>query len=88
MRREGRDVTLLAYGPMVKTCLDAAAAAADEGRDQEPDGEGYDIGFHGKTSRHGKERAAPDYSAASLFAATGSRRWPCLTRSGALWTIV
>jgi 2-oxoisovalerate dehydrogenase E1 component beta subunit len=33
--REGRDVTLLAYGPMVKTCLDAAAAAADEGRDLE-----------------------------------------------------
>ena len=33
--RAGRDVTLLAYGPMVKTCLDAAAAAADEGRDIE-----------------------------------------------------
>ena len=29
------DVTLLAYGPMVKTCLDAAAAAAEEGRDLE-----------------------------------------------------
>ena len=29
--REGTDVTLLAYGPMVKTCLDAAAAAAEEG---------------------------------------------------------
>ena len=61
---------------------------AVEDADQEPDGESYDIGFHGKTSRHGKERAAPAYSAASLFAATGSRRWPCLTRSGALWTIV
>jgi len=33
--RPGRDVTVLAYGPMVKTCLDAAAAAADEGRDLE-----------------------------------------------------
>jgi pyruvate dehydrogenase E1 component beta subunit len=33
--RPGRDATLLAYGPMVKTCLDAAAAAADEGRDLE-----------------------------------------------------
>jgi len=33
--REGRDATLLAYGPMVKTCLDAASAAADEGRDLE-----------------------------------------------------
>ena len=33
--REGADVTLLAYGPMVKTCLDAAAAAAEEGRDLE-----------------------------------------------------
>ncbi|WP_375430027.1 alpha-ketoacid dehydrogenase subunit beta [uncultured Friedmanniella sp.] len=33
--RAGRDVTVLAYGPMVKTCLDAAAAAADEGRDLE-----------------------------------------------------
>jgi pyruvate dehydrogenase E1 component beta subunit len=33
--RPGRDVTLLAYGPMVKTCLDAATAAADEGRDLE-----------------------------------------------------
>ncbi len=33
--RAGRHVTLLAYGPMVKTCLDAAAAAADEGRDLE-----------------------------------------------------
>jgi 2-oxoisovalerate dehydrogenase E1 component beta subunit len=33
--RPGRDATLLAYGPMVKTCLDAATAAADEGRDLE-----------------------------------------------------
>ncbi len=33
--RAGRDATLLAYGPMVKTCLDAAAAAAEEGRDLE-----------------------------------------------------
>ena len=33
--REGTDVTLLAYGPMVKTCLDAAAAAAEEGRSLE-----------------------------------------------------
>ncbi|GII77396.1 2-oxoisovalerate dehydrogenase subunit beta [Sphaerisporangium rufum] len=33
--REGRDVTLLAYGPMVKTCLEAAAAAADDGRSVE-----------------------------------------------------
>jgi pyruvate dehydrogenase E1 component beta subunit len=33
--RPGRDVTLLAYGPMVKTCLDAAAAAAEEGRELE-----------------------------------------------------
>ncbi|SDT39348.1 pyruvate dehydrogenase E1 component beta subunit [Friedmanniella luteola] len=33
--REGRDVTLLAYGPTVKVCLDAAVAAADEGRDLE-----------------------------------------------------
>jgi 2-oxoisovalerate dehydrogenase E1 component beta subunit len=28
---EGTDVTLVAYGPLVKTALDAAAAAADEG---------------------------------------------------------
>jgi pyruvate dehydrogenase E1 component beta subunit len=28
---EGSDVTLVAYGPLVKTALDAAAAAADEG---------------------------------------------------------
>ncbi len=33
--RAGRELTLLAYGPMVKTCLDAAAAAAEEGRDVE-----------------------------------------------------
>jgi 2-oxoisovalerate dehydrogenase E1 component beta subunit len=33
--RPGRDLTLLAYGPMVKTCLDAAAAAEEEGRDLE-----------------------------------------------------
>ncbi|MGO1165452.1 MAG: alpha-ketoacid dehydrogenase subunit beta [Janibacter sp.] len=33
--REGRDATLLAYGPMVKTCLQAAAAAEEEGRDLE-----------------------------------------------------
>jgi 2-oxoisovalerate dehydrogenase E1 component beta subunit len=33
--RPGRDVTVLAYGPMVKTCLDAAVAASDEGRDLE-----------------------------------------------------
>ncbi|MGO1972746.1 MAG: alpha-ketoacid dehydrogenase subunit beta [Propionibacteriaceae bacterium] len=33
--REGSEVTLLAYGPMVKVCLDAATAAAEEGRDLE-----------------------------------------------------
>jgi len=33
--RGGTDVTLIAYGPMVKTCLDAADAAADEGHDLE-----------------------------------------------------
>ena len=31
----GTDVTVLAYGPMVKTCLDAATAASDEGRSLE-----------------------------------------------------
>jgi pyruvate dehydrogenase E1 component beta subunit len=30
--REGSDATLVAYGPMVKTCLEAAAAAEDENR--------------------------------------------------------
>jgi 2-oxoisovalerate dehydrogenase E1 component beta subunit len=30
--RPGTDLTLIAYGPMVKTCLDAAAAAEEEGR--------------------------------------------------------
>ncbi|NRQ48832.1 alpha-ketoacid dehydrogenase subunit beta [Aeromicrobium stalagmiti] len=33
--RPGRDATLVAYGPMVKTCLDSAAAAAEEGVDIE-----------------------------------------------------
>ncbi|WP_327048234.1 alpha-ketoacid dehydrogenase subunit beta [Microbispora sp. NBC_01189] len=33
--RPGRDVTLVAYGPMVKTCLEAAAAAEEDGRDIE-----------------------------------------------------
>jgi len=33
--RPGRDVTLAAYGPMVKVCLDAASAAAGEGRELE-----------------------------------------------------
>lgn len=33
--RPGTDVTMLCYGPMVKTCLDAAAAAAEEGRSVE-----------------------------------------------------
>jgi 2-oxoisovalerate dehydrogenase E1 component beta subunit len=33
--RPGRDVTMLAYGPMVKTCLEAAAAAAEEAKDIE-----------------------------------------------------
>ncbi len=33
--REGRDVTVLAYGPMVRTALDAATAAAEEGRELE-----------------------------------------------------
>ncbi|GGO16397.1 2-oxoisovalerate dehydrogenase subunit beta [Microbispora rosea subsp. aerata] len=33
--RQGSDVTLLAYGPMVKTCLEAAAAAEEDGRDIE-----------------------------------------------------
>jgi 2-oxoisovalerate dehydrogenase E1 component beta subunit len=30
--RPGRDATLIAYGPMVRTCLEAAAAAEQEGR--------------------------------------------------------
>jgi pyruvate dehydrogenase E1 component beta subunit len=33
--RPGTDVTVLAYGPMVKTCLEASVAAADEGRSLE-----------------------------------------------------
>jgi 2-oxoisovalerate dehydrogenase E1 component beta subunit len=33
--RPGDDLTMLCYGPMVKTCLDAAAAAAEEGRSVE-----------------------------------------------------
>jgi pyruvate dehydrogenase E1 component beta subunit len=33
--REGSDVTLVAYGPMVKTCVEAATAAAEEGRELE-----------------------------------------------------
>jgi 2-oxoisovalerate dehydrogenase E1 component beta subunit len=33
--RPGRDLTLIAYGPMVKTCLDAASAAVQEGRELE-----------------------------------------------------
>jgi 2-oxoisovalerate dehydrogenase E1 component beta subunit len=33
--RPGQNVTMLAYGPMVKTCLEAAAAAAEEGKDIE-----------------------------------------------------
>ncbi len=33
--RAGTDLSLIAYGPMVKTCLDAAAAAEEEGRSLE-----------------------------------------------------
>ncbi|HET8916041.1 MAG TPA: alpha-ketoacid dehydrogenase subunit beta [Propionibacteriaceae bacterium] len=33
--RPGTDATLIAYGPVVKTCLDAAEAAAEEGHDLE-----------------------------------------------------
>jgi 2-oxoisovalerate dehydrogenase E1 component beta subunit len=33
--RTGRHLTLLAYGPMVKTCLDVAKVAADEGHELE-----------------------------------------------------
>ncbi|MFI0941109.1 alpha-ketoacid dehydrogenase subunit beta [Streptomyces sp. NPDC021020] len=33
--QQGADVTLVAYGPMVKVCLEAAAAAANEGRSLE-----------------------------------------------------
>jgi pyruvate dehydrogenase E1 component beta subunit len=33
--KPGTDLTLVAYGPMVKVCLAAAAAAAKEGRDLE-----------------------------------------------------
>ncbi|HVM20563.1 MAG TPA: alpha-ketoacid dehydrogenase subunit beta [Egibacteraceae bacterium] len=35
VRREGTTATLFAYGPMVKTCMEAAAAAEDEGWDLE-----------------------------------------------------
>jgi 2-oxoisovalerate dehydrogenase E1 component beta subunit len=33
--RRGTDLTVIAYGPMMKTCLDAAEAAAQEGHDLE-----------------------------------------------------
>ncbi|HEX5494481.1 MAG TPA: alpha-ketoacid dehydrogenase subunit beta [Mycobacteriales bacterium] len=33
--RPGRDVTVVAYGPMVRTALEAASAATDEGRELE-----------------------------------------------------
>lgn len=33
--RSGTDATLLAYGPMVKTCMEAAEAAVDDGRQLE-----------------------------------------------------
>ena len=33
--REGTDATLITYGPSVRTCLEAAAAAASEGRELE-----------------------------------------------------
>ncbi|MFI6941453.1 alpha-ketoacid dehydrogenase subunit beta [Streptomyces sp. NPDC050418] len=33
--REGTDLTLVAYGPMVKVCLEAAAAAQEEGKSVE-----------------------------------------------------
>jgi pyruvate dehydrogenase E1 component beta subunit len=33
--RPGTDATLLAYGPMVKTCMDAATAAEEDGRNLE-----------------------------------------------------
>ena len=33
--RPGRDVTLISYGPQVKTCLEAAAAAESDGHDLE-----------------------------------------------------
>ncbi|WP_422737649.1 alpha-ketoacid dehydrogenase subunit beta [Micromonospora sp. WMMD729] len=33
--RPGTDATLLAYGPMVRTCLEAATAAAEDGRELE-----------------------------------------------------
>jgi 2-oxoisovalerate dehydrogenase E1 component beta subunit len=33
--REGSDLTLLAYGPMVKVCVESANAAAEEGREIE-----------------------------------------------------
>ncbi|MEH0827472.1 MULTISPECIES: alpha-ketoacid dehydrogenase subunit beta [unclassified Micromonospora] len=33
--RAGTDATVLAYGPMVRTCLDAATAAAEDGRELE-----------------------------------------------------
>jgi pyruvate dehydrogenase E1 component beta subunit len=35
LARPGTDVTVLAYGPMVRTALDAASAAAEEGRNLE-----------------------------------------------------
>ena len=33
--REGTDITVAAYGPMVKTCMEAATAAAEEGKSLE-----------------------------------------------------
>ncbi len=49
--RTGTDATLVAYGPMVKTCLQAAEAA--EGRGQEPGGHRP---AHAVAARHGRPR--------------------------------
>ena len=47
----GTDVTVLCYGPMVKTCLDAAGAAAEEGRSTRGDRPAHPV-----ADRHGHRR--------------------------------
>ena len=54
VRREGTDVTLVAYGPSVKTCLAAEAAADAEGHERRGDRPALDLAAR---RRHG--RSAP-----------------------------
>ena len=71
--REGTDLTLLAYGPMVKTCLQAAQAAEEEGRS--PRGRRPALALAARRARPSSPRRARPAGSSSCTRPRRSSAW-------------